>query len=234
MKLLSFFALALILTSVTHCPTAAASEPAISLQRLLTNSDCEALPDLLGTWTATGNDLSGTWTIEPLPNNKARLLGQSENAANPNRPAFDLCIAHLGGSLFFDAVFQSVAPDGKKPLLSEDETLFWAPLHLIGRLDLEADAMHFRLLSDEWLRSEVESGRLELKCAQTDEGDYMLTASSRELKQFVARFASDAEAFSYEESFERQTDSQEFATAPQSSEAGTSNNPGYGKRDARV
>jgi hypothetical protein len=206
MKLHLFFALALLLATFVYWASAQASDPAFSLQHLFTASDCEPLPELIGTWAHTEGGLSGTWSVTAIPGDKYRLLGESENIANPSRPAFDLCVAHLGGHLFFDAVFQSIPPDGKKPLLSEDDTLFWIPLHLIGRLDFEGDALHFRLLSDEWLRAELEAGRLELTSTRTDEGDYLLTAPSKELKQFATRFASDTDAFSYTESFERPAD----------------------------
>lgn len=205
MKLSRLIAPALLLITPTYCPVAAA-DPAISLQHLLTNADCEEVPNLTGTWAAKDGDLSGSWTIQPLPNNKYRLLGEGENSSDPNRPAFDLCVGHLGGYLFFDAVFQAVTADGKKSLLSEDDTLFWLPLHLIGRLEIDRDSVRFRLLSDEWIRAEVTSGRLQLTYTQFDEADCLLTASTNELKQLATRFGSDVDAFSYAESFERQPD----------------------------
>jgi hypothetical protein len=65
------------------------------------------------------------------------------------------------------------------------------------------DALHFRLLDDGWLQDELKSGRLHLTCSQDDEGGYLLTAPSKELKEFAARFAADLKAFSYAENFDR-------------------------------
>jgi hypothetical protein len=42
-----------------------------------------------------------------------------------------------------------------------------------------------------------------LTCSQNDEGKYILTAPSSELKQFAAQFAADPEAFSAVEDFTR-------------------------------
>jgi hypothetical protein len=96
-----------------------------------------------------------------------------------------------------------VLPDGKKTLLGEDEDIFWIPLHLIGRLEIERDALHFRLLDDDWLQDAQKSGQAHLTCSRDDEGGYLLTAPSAELKQFAAQFAADPKAFSYAEDFAR-------------------------------
>ena len=111
-------------------------------------------------------------------------------------------MAHLGGALFFDATFQVVLADGQKSLAGGDD-FFWIPLHLIGRLEIEDDALHFRLLDDGWLQDALKTGRVQLTCSQNDEGRYILTAPSSELKQFAAQFADDPEAFSAVEDFTR-------------------------------
>jgi hypothetical protein len=82
-----------------------------------------------------------------------------------HKEAFDICLAHLGGYLFFAATFQTVGPGGKT-VLGDDDNFFWIPLHLIGRLDIVGDALHFRLLDDGWLQDELKSGRLHLTCSQ--------------------------------------------------------------------
>lgn len=201
-----YFALGLLTLTWLVPRLDAYSEPAPSLQPLLTRSDCEAVPELLGNWDTDG-DLSGsTWTIQELPGHNYRLLRSRNQSEDPNRAAFDICAAHLGGYLFFDAIFQIMQADGKKPLLGEDDNAFWIPLHLIGRLEVEDGAIHFRLLSDSWLQDEWESGRLQLSSSQQDDGHRLLTASSSELKEFATRFATDTLAFSYSEDFARRAD----------------------------
>jgi len=200
MRLVRFFFLSGLLLATVSGPTAAGFGPAVSVQHLLRDNDCEAVPELLGDWTADG-DLSGDWTLQTLGDRNYRLIEQHGQSDASNKHAFDLCVAHLGGYLFFDATFQMVLPDGKKTVLGEDD--FWIPLHLIGKLEIEDNTLHFRLLDDDWLQDELKSGRIRLTCSQDDEGMYILTAPSKELKQFAARFASDPRAFSYAEDFAR-------------------------------
>jgi len=205
MRLVRFFVLSGLLLVTASGPALAGLGPAVSFQHLLRDNDCEPMPKLLGDWTATG-DLSGAWTLQTLKDRNYRLFQKAEGPDNSKRAAFDICVAHIDGYLFFDATYQVVLADGKKTLLGEDEDIFWIPLHLIGRLEIEDDALHFRLLDDGWLQDAQKSGRVHLTCSQDDEGGYLLTAPSAELKQFAAQFASDPKAFS---------DSDDFARTPQ-------------------
>jgi hypothetical protein len=202
MKLVRFFILSGLVGLTMSRPAAAGSDPALSLQHLLKTTDCEAAPDLLGNWTSQG-DLSGAWIIQVLGDRRYRLMQKTPDSNTSDRVAFDICVAHLGGALFFDATFQVVPADGQKSFLGGDDNFFWIPLHLIGRLEIEEDALHFRLLDDSWLQDALKSGRVQLTCSQNDEGDYLLTAPSSELKQFAALFAADPEVFSVVEDFTR-------------------------------
>src|SRR5258708_1435862 len=201
MRLVRFFVLSGFLLAIVS-GQAAWAEPAVSLQHMLRENDCEAVPKLLGDWTATG-DLAGSWTFQTLRDRNYRLIQKMEGPDNSNRVAFDICVAHIDGHLFFDATYQVVLPDGMKTLLGGDDDLFWIPLHLIGKLEIEDDALHFRLLDDDWLQDAQKSGRVHLTCSQDDEGGYLLTAPSTELKQFAAQFASDPKVFSYAQDFAR-------------------------------
>jgi len=60
-----FFVLRVLLISPAAWPAAAHSFPAVSVQHLLADKDCETVPDLLGDWDARGG-LSGTWTMQKL------------------------------------------------------------------------------------------------------------------------------------------------------------------------
>jgi hypothetical protein len=130
-------------------------------------------------------------------------MQKTPESGTSERMAFDICVAHLGGVLFFDATFQVVLADGQKSFHGGDDDFFWIPLHLIGRLEIEEDAIHFRLLDDSWLQDALMSGRVHLTCSQDDEGSYILTAPSSELKKFAAQFAADPKAFSVVEEFTR-------------------------------
>jgi hypothetical protein len=201
MKLARFFVVAVLLIAPNAWPAVAYSFPAISVQHLFADKDCEIVPDLLGDWEAGSGDLSGIWAMQNLGAGKYRLVEKGGESSNSDRGAFDICVAHMGSHLFFDATSQRVRPDGKTAVFNEEED-FWIPLHLFGRLEVKDDKLDFLLLDDSWLQDELESGRLHLTCSQDDEGNYLLTAPSKELKQFAARFATDPKAFSYREEFE--------------------------------
>lgn len=200
MKFQRSFVVAVLLIATNAWPAVAYSFPAISVQHLLADKDCEIVPDLLGDWEAGSGDLSGAWAMQNLGAGKYRLVEKGGESSNSDRGAFDICVAHLGGHLFFDATSQRMRPDGKTAVFDEEEA-FWIPLHLFGRLEVKGDKLDFLLLDDSWLQDELESGRLHLTCSQDDEGYYLLTAPSKELKQFAVRFATDPTAFSYREEF---------------------------------
>ena len=199
MKLERLFTIAAFLVASTAWPAASFPYPAISLQHLFADKDCETVPKLLGDW-ATQGDLSGLWAIHTSKDGKYRLIQKVGQSTSSDREAFDICVAHLGGYLFFDATFQRVQADGETAVFTEDD--LWIPLHLIGRLEVKDDALQFLLLADDWLQDELKSGRLHLTSTQDDEGNYLLAAPSKELKEFAAHFAADSRAFSYAEDFE--------------------------------
>jgi hypothetical protein len=202
MKFVPLIVLGILVAATTSSSAGAFSGPAASLQHLFANEDCEPIPELPGDWTAHG-DLDGTWTLEKFGDRNYRLIQKVGQSETSNKPAFDICVAHLGGYLFFDATFQELTPDGKRSVLGEDDNLFWIPLHLIGRLEIGENALHFRLLNDNWLQDELKSGRIHLSCSLDDEGQYLLTAPSQELKQFASGFAADPKVFSHTEDFAR-------------------------------
>lgn len=107
MKAARFFALVASAIGSMTCPASAHSDPATSLQHLLTDKDCESVPELLSDWHAE-SDLSGSWTIQRLGERKYRLVEKVREADTPNKMAFDMCVAHLGGYLFFDAFSSSL------------------------------------------------------------------------------------------------------------------------------
>ncbi len=127
MRLIRLLAVPALLV-VAASRSVAAGDPAVSLQGLFSDNDCEAAPEILGYWTGN-SDLGGTWTLQKLGDRKYRLVKQVEESHNGIRPAFDICAAPLAGYLFFDATYQELRPDGKE-VLGSDESGFWIPLHL--------------------------------------------------------------------------------------------------------
>jgi hypothetical protein len=178
---------------------AAASDPATSLQHLFKGEDCEAVSGLAGDWTAHG-DLDGAWTVEEMGGRTYRLAPKANGSDPSDQLIFDICLGHLGDYLFFDATTEVLAPDGTR--VNPDDK-GWVPVHFIGRVDIEANALHFKLLNDDWFQDSLRSGRIGVTVAPDDEGQFLLTAPSDELKLFVTEIASDPDALTVVESFER-------------------------------
>jgi hypothetical protein len=193
-------------------PPAAAADPAASLQHLFKGEDCEAVSGLAGNWTARGA-LDGTWTVEETGERKYRLAQEATGSDPWDGFIFDLCLGHLGDSFFFDATTEVLAPDGTR--VNPDEN-GWIPVHFIGRLDIEANALHFQLLSDDWFQDSLRSGRIRVTVATDDNGQFLLTAPSDELKLFVTEIASDPDAFSVVENFERAPHKESARVSPPS------------------
>ena len=203
MKLGKYFCPLLLL--LFNSKPAMGSDPAMFLQPLLTRNDCETVSDLLGDWDSHG-DLSGVWTIQVHGKNGYRLVEKREKSDTTKRPVFNLCLAHIGNDLFFDATEDVLQGPDQTSILGDDGDLIWLPLHLIGRLDIETDALHFRLLDDSWLQAELASGRLQLTHTQLAEGEFLVTAPPKELNSFALHYASDPDAFSLLEEFARNSD----------------------------
>lgn len=202
MNISRLFSVAGLLVFLLKGQVAAASGPALSIRPLLQGEDCESEPGLLGDWTTFG-DLNGTWTLQKSGDRTYRLSQKRQKSDPSKRLAFDICLAHLGGYLFFDATTQVLQGEDQTPTLNDDDSPLWIPLHLVGRLEVEEDAMHFLLLDDSRLNDELSSGRLLLAHTQDDEGTCLLTASSNELKEFAERHATEKDIFSCEVEFTR-------------------------------
>jgi len=194
------FLIALVLAAGIR--PARASEPELSLQPLLAGADCEDVPGLVGDWTTDG-DMTGSWTVQKMSNGLYRLFEKPPQPDTSNRSAFDICVAHFGGYLFFDATGQMLNPAGTAPIAGDDGLPFWIPAHFIGRLSISDGAIRFELLDDGWLDNALQSRRVQLAHVCLDNDGCFLVASTAELKRFVVAFETDPEAFSYLEEFDR-------------------------------
>ena len=201
---LRFLIIASLLVGVVPRP-AAASAAAKSLHGFSAD-DCEVVPELVGTW----NSPSDTYSIREIDDKKYWMIHQEAESETGNRIAFEICLVHVDGHLFYDATFQVLRP-GDEPTLPPNFVVlghnlnfdvlegFWIPMHIIGRLEIEKNTLHFCYFESEWLQDVLKSRLVSVASTQNDSGEYFLIATSKELKAFVARFATDPKAFSKED-----------------------------------
>ncbi len=209
MRLVRAFAVTALLIAAIPRP-AAAGVAAKSLQGLFSSDECEAVPELLGTWTAPGV----TYSVRQTPDKKYWMIDRDADSKTGNKLVLEICVAHLDGQLFYDATFQLLRP-GDQPTLPPEFVVgsdifavnvvagFWVPMHIIGRLEIEKNRLHFRNLDDEWLQAALKSRLVSVTSAQDSSGEYFLTAPATELKTFTARLVTNPKAFSNQQDLTR-------------------------------
>jgi hypothetical protein len=173
-----------------------------SVQGLFSPNECEAVPELLGQWSAPGVNYS----IKDHHKNYL-IIDQDADPKTGNKLVLEICVAHINGQLFYDATFQ-ILKTGETPTLPPEFVVgsgifavdvvagYWVPIHIIGKLEIEKNALHFRNIDDKWLQSALKSKLITVPSAQDDSGEYFLTANSKQLKALVASLLSIPETFS--------------------------------------
>jgi hypothetical protein len=126
----------------------------------------------------------------------------------------ELCVGHINGQLFYDATFQILRP-GDQPTLPPEFVVgnnifavdivagYWVPMHIIGRLEVDKDTLHFRNLDDKWLQASLKSRLVTISSAQDSSGEFFLTANDRQLKKFMASLSTTPKAFSDQQDLTR-------------------------------
>jgi hypothetical protein len=154
-----------------------------SLQPLYKERDPVAEPALVGTWEVWGLQV----TFQDAPDNAYRMAIRSKDQDWPLECVYRFRVLRLGGQLYFDATFQRVELDGQ----NAGDFVFTLPLHILGRVSIEADTLTLHLLSESWLEDEIKAGRLRLKHERVN-GDLWLTASTEELQEMFEKLPQDA------------------------------------------
>jgi len=209
MRLFRVLMIAWLLITAAPRP-AAAAVGAKSLQGLFSTAECEVIPELLGAWTGPGV----TYTVQQGEHKNYWMIDREADAKTGNKLVLDVCAAHINGQLFYDATFQLLGPSGE-PILPPEFVVgsdifavdvlsgFWVPMHIIGRLEIAKNALHFRNVDDKWLQGALKSRLISVTSAQDNSGEYFLTANGKQLKAFVASLSSIPKAFSKQQSLTR-------------------------------
>jgi hypothetical protein len=201
MRLFRLFTITLLL--IVGIPRlAVAGVGAKSLWGLLASDECEVVPGLLGAWTSPGV----TYSVRESHHNKYWIVARDADSKTGKKLGLEICSAHIDGQLFYDATFLILGPDDTPTLPPEfvvDQDFpvdivagFWVPMHIIGKLEIEQNKLHFRNIDNEWLQGALESRLVTVPSAQDDSGQYLLTANGKQLKVFVASLATNPKAFS--------------------------------------
>ena len=190
---------------------AVAGVGAKSLWGLFASDACEVVPELLGAWTSPGV----TYSVRESHRNKYWIVVRDADLKTGKKLGLEICSAHIDGQLFYDATFLILGPDDKPTLppefvVGEEFAVnivagFWVPMHIIGKLEIEQNKLHFRNIDNEWLQVALKSRLITVPCAQDDSGEYLLTANGKQLKAFVVSLSSNPKAFSEQLDLTRMT-----------------------------
>jgi hypothetical protein len=133
-------------------------------------------------------------------------LDRDADSTTGKKLVLEICAAHIDGKLFYDATFQILRPGDEATLppefvVGEDFAVnivagFWVPMHIIGKLEIEQNELHFRNIDNEWLQVALKSRLITVPSTQDDSGKYLLTADGKQLKAFVASISNNPKAFS--------------------------------------
>ena len=196
---------------VTAIPRQAeAGVGAKSVQRLFSPEECEAIPELLGAWTASGVNYS----IQQGRGKNYRMVDRDADSRTGSKLVLEICVAHINGQLFYDATFQilntrdtpTLPPEfvvGSGVFAVDVVAGYWVPMHILGKLEIKKNALHFRNIDDEWLQGSLNAKLVTVSSAQDDSGEYFLTANSKQLKALMASLSSNPKAFSSQQDLSR-------------------------------
>ncbi len=160
----------------------AAGCPARSIFPLFTDKDTSFNPLLVGTWThSDGGTLA--FAKSGVAGYHVMLREKDETST------YTAHIGKLGNAWFIESFAENA--DNEYHLLTAS---------VVHRMWLERDSLTISALRNDWLRDMMDDGKLTIKHVLRD-GEIILTASTEELQQFVAKYA-DA-AFSEKDTFYR-------------------------------
>jgi hypothetical protein len=203
-----FLITVLLIAGPPHLSAAAVA--AKSLQGLFSPDECELVPELVGAWTNPGVNYS----VRESGHHKYWMIDRDADLKTGNKLILEICAAHIGDQLFYDATFQILRP-GNKPTLPPEFVVgegifavnivggFWVPIHIIGKLEIEQNNLRLLQIDDEWLQEALKSRLITVPSAEDDSGEYLLTANGKQLKAFVASLSAIPKAFSEQQSLTR-------------------------------
>jgi len=175
-------------------------EPIDSLHSLYQADDAAFEDGLIGTWQpviteSNESDKDIRWIFERPGDDKSyaftwgSVLGKGGFAAKAR-------LLKLNGNLFVD--FAGDANRAEK-LQGKDLVLAFPSIsaHMVGRIWLEKNSLKVRLLSRDWVDSQIKAGAFSLAHENVD-GREILTASTADLRKFMQEHADDRVALGEE------------------------------------
>lgn len=180
----------------------------VSLQPLFTKDNIVFEEKLVGTWLFDPNQPEATLefsrldeaSVHNLPDawrdesTKFYRLKTADEKAG--KGSFIACLVKLGDRLFLD-VFPDRFPSGEQDLKEmklAHNAAFFLPVHTFIKVDAIGEQLVIRVTFDRLFKELIQAEPNAVE-HQMIEGQSVLTASTRELQEFVTKFADDERLF---------------------------------------
>jgi hypothetical protein len=162
-----------------------------SIQPLFSEKDYIEYPALAGTWKQQDeNKEIGVW-IFSREGTHYKLVHSDEKG---HRATFNVAAGKIGADVFLDFVLTDIEP---KDSLNDLAQVSLIAAHAFAKLVKTNDALVLVAMDYEWLEKHLEANPKAIAHVTQDKRP-ILTASTEELKTFVAKYASDNKVFKNE------------------------------------
>jgi hypothetical protein len=166
----------------------------LSVHPLYFDNDLVFESGLVGTWgeKAHEKDLSELWIFKKSGDKSYRLIIRDEEEGEG---MFEAHLLKLGDYMFLD-LYPEEPETG-----SEFYNMHVIPAHSFIRVSLEGHVLRLGFFDLDWLKKNIEEGKVSIKHERRDD-TIVLTASTKELQEFVLKHIEEAFVFE-EESLHR-------------------------------
>jgi hypothetical protein len=155
-----------------------------SVHPLATDKDRVLEPALAGTWAAREGKESFTFKPDESTQTYEVTCVNKDGASGTLKAS----LVRIGPNLFLDT---TVAESGLK---NEYMAFHLLPTHLITKITIEGGVLRYATLDHEWLKKAIADRKVHLR-HEVVEDLIVLTASTQEQRDFLAKHGSTVEAF---------------------------------------
>ncbi len=178
MKAIRFLSVVLITALFGGCP-------ARSLHPLFTDQEAVFNPSLIGTWETDDE----AYTFEKLKEKNYQLVIRSKKENDST--IYVVWLGKIGSQWFLDSY----------PIVNSDEHHYMS-VHLFTRMKLAGDTLRLASLEADWISKMIDEKKMKIAHVRRD-NEIILTASTKELQQWMGTIAENSEAFPNENAFAR-------------------------------
>lgn len=159
-----------------------------SLHPLFAERDYLYAPDVVGTWVPKDETDKEVWNF--AEDGRQYLLTHTDDKGR--KATFHVAAGSIGTNVFLDFSPLDSLPGSELNGLMQAHLI---PVHLFAKLVKTNDDLTLVALDVEWLNNHLKTNSAALAHARQADDAPLITASTADLKKFVARHAHDEKAF---------------------------------------